>query len=432
MARVLFHIDLNAFFTSSEELRHPEYEGKPLAVGSTSGRGVIATANYKAREYGVHSAMPTSQARALCDELIVIPGDHDYYRKLSSQFFAYLRQYSGMLEPLSIDECFLDVTDIIKNYPRPLDLAFEIQQGLYHTLKLRCSIGVGPTRFLAKMASDMRKPMGITVLRKSEIPAKLYPLPISDFYGIGKKTLPILEKEGFKTIGDLADPERQSDVARIFGNQYLNIRQKLNGTSSNRLSFSSTRKSISHSRTFETDLVTLDEVLNKSAELCKQITASMQKKHIQGKTISVTTRDGSFHNKVSSVTLPEYTNVYARIYGQVESLLIDKFEPVGYRLIGISIGSLENEEQIRIQPSIFDSQFRQDPTSRTISLLNDTLKGAGLMKASELLNNPKARKKKPAEEETEQETESDTGAAAAGQPESAGQQEESEMEQTHE
>lgn len=150
MARVLFHIDLNAFFASAEELRNPELKEFPIAVGSLSSRGVLTTANYKAREFGVHSAMPVRQALSLCPELKIIPGDYEYYRSLSRQFFDYLRQYSGMLEILSVDECFLDVTEPIKKYARPLDLAVDIQQGVYEKLGLKCSIGVAPTRFLAK------------------------------------------------------------------------------------------------------------------------------------------------------------------------------------------------------------------------------------------------------------------------------------------
>ena len=187
MASVLFHIDLNAFFANAEMLRHPEYKGKPLAIGSLSSRSVLATANYEARKFGVHSAMPVFQAKEKCPGLVIVPGDYEYYRKLSSRFFAYLRRYSDKLEPLSIDECFLDVTEQIKKYPRPLDMAVQIQQGVLKEIGLSCSIGVGPNRFLAKMASDMKKPMGITVLRKSEIRNKLWPLPIEQMYGSGKR-----------------------------------------------------------------------------------------------------------------------------------------------------------------------------------------------------------------------------------------------------
>ena len=178
MARVLFHIDLNAFFANAEILRNSSYEDVPLVVGSLSRRGVVSTASYSARELGIHSAMPMSQALQICPQLIVLPVDFEWYEQLSQKFFNYIRKYSPYIEPVSIDECFVDVTQVIKKYPRPLDLAWQIQKGLKEETGLSCSIGVGPNRFLAKMASDMRKPMGITVLRKQEIAKKLWPLPI--------------------------------------------------------------------------------------------------------------------------------------------------------------------------------------------------------------------------------------------------------------
>lgn len=164
MARVILHIDLNAFFASCEEIKNPDLKEFPVAVGSTSKRGVISTANYEARKYGVHSAMPVYEALRLCPDLVLIQGDYGYYRSMSAQFFAYLKTFTHQIEPASIDECYMDVTDIIKRYKRPLDLVFEIQNGVYEKCHLNCSIGVAPNRFLAKMASDMRKPKGIQYL----------------------------------------------------------------------------------------------------------------------------------------------------------------------------------------------------------------------------------------------------------------------------
>ena len=127
-----------------------------------------------------------------CPNLVVVQGDYGWYEELSNRFFKYLRRFSSLIEPASIDECYMDVTDVIKDYKRPLDLAWQIQKSVQKDLKLPCSIGVAPNKFLAKMASDMRKPMGITILRKQEVPKKLWPLPISDMWGIGKKTVPLL------------------------------------------------------------------------------------------------------------------------------------------------------------------------------------------------------------------------------------------------
>lgn len=384
MARVLFHIDLNAFFASAEELRHPELKDKPLAIGSNSARGVLSTCNYIARQYGIHSAMPTSQAKALCKDLVVLDGDHDYYRTLSSRFFAYLRQYSGRLEILSIDECFLDVTDVIKNFPRPLDLAVKIQRGVLDELGLKCSIGVAPTRFLAKMASDLRKPMGISVLRKRDIETKLYPLPVEACIGIGKKTVPKLQEKGIRTIGDLANPENESAVRQVLQKGWPDIQQKINGNSSDQLIFSTTRKSLSHSRTFANDLYTVEEVLFEASRLARELSAAMVRKHKKGSTLSMVFRDGQFTNQVRSIRLPGMTNDYLVIMEAVRSLVYRWFEPVGYRHLGISIGSLQDEDQIILQPTLFEAATSS--SDDVIQSLNRQIEGAGLMKLSDLLN----------------------------------------------
>ncbi len=386
MARVLFHIDLNAFYASAEELRHPELKDEPIAVGSLSSRGVLTTANYKAREYGVHSAMPVHQAKALCPELKIISGDYEYYRSLSKSFFDYLRQYSGRLEILSVDECFLDVTEAIQKYSRPLDLAVDIQQGVYQKLGLKCSIGVAPTRFLAKMASDMIKPMGITVLRKSEIERKLLPLPVSDMMGIGKKTLPKLQELGIETIGDLADPANRQKVAPLLGKSYWPMMMQIQGKSSDQLSFSTTRKSISHSETFGHDLYSLDEVLNQTRQIAHKLSERMIRAAKKGRQLSVTLRDRDFRNQVRSVSLSGYTNQFETIYEAASSLIAEHFEPIGYRLIGLTIGSLMDEDQVNLQPTLFEPV---DQTTQIISQLNLSAENEGLssvfMSAADLL-----------------------------------------------
>lgn len=383
MARVLFHIDLNAFFASAEELRHPEYKDKPLAVGSLSARGVLATANYAARELGIHSAMPTMQAKAMVPDLVIIEGDHDYYRKLSSKFFAYLKQYSGMLEPLSIDECFLDVTNIISKYPRPLDLAVQIQQGILDEIGLKCSIGVGPNRFLAKMASDMKKPMGITVLRKSEIPSKLWPLPVEKMIGVGKKTLPKLLEAGIETIGDLANPDNENTVLEVCKASGMNLIRHARGQGSDKLIFSSTQKSISMSRTYPQDIYTLLEAENRVRELCQALSGKMRRDNQKGMMVSLILRDGSFHNEMHSRNLQSYTCQFEPIFEAASGLLADYFEPVGYRHIGISIGSLKDADKILIQPTIFEPAI--STSQDVIARLNKQMDSKVFMKASDLL-----------------------------------------------
>lgn len=383
MARVLFHIDLNAFFASAEELRHPEYKDKPMAVGSLSSRGVLSTANYAARALGIHSAMPVFQAKQLYPDLIIVPGDNAYYRKLSGDFFRLLRRYSPMLEPVSIDECFLDVTDTIRRYRRPLDLAVAIQTAVYEELGLRCSIGVAPNRFLAKMASDMRKPMGITVLRKSEVPVKLWPMDIGSMVGIGKKTVPLLRREGIDTIGELADPVHEQAVRRILGKNALSMIARARGNGSDKLEFSSTHKSVSVSRTLNVDIYTLEEALSFARDLCRELVRRLQKDGQKGMLVSVVFRDVDFRNKVRSRSLDRYTNQFEPVYEAVQSIVEQNFESAGYRHMGVTMGSLQNAEHIMEQPTIFEPV--QDTARDVVNLLNRKFDQSVFTTAGDLL-----------------------------------------------
>ena len=152
--RVILHIDLNSYFASAEILKNSALEGQPVVVAGLHRRSVVSTASYEARKYGVHSAMPLHMAMEKCPNLVVVQGDYGWYEELSNRFFKYLRRFSSLIEPASIDECYMDVTDVIKDYKRPLDLAWQIQKSVQKDLKLPCSIGVAPNKFLAKMASD--------------------------------------------------------------------------------------------------------------------------------------------------------------------------------------------------------------------------------------------------------------------------------------
>ena len=243
--RVIFHVDINAYYASAELLKNSALQGQPVAVAGLTRRSVVSTASYEARAYGVHSAMPLHEAMRLCPDLVVVAGDYKWYEELSGRFFAFLRRFTPYVEPASIDEGYMDVTEVIARYERPLDLAWQIQQGLLDELRLPVSIGVGPNKFLAKMASDMRKPLGITILRKQEVRKKLWPLPIESMFGIGKKTVPILKREGIETIGDVADPANESLILRLLGRHSITTIQHARGNGSNQLSCTSSVQSIS-------------------------------------------------------------------------------------------------------------------------------------------------------------------------------------------
>ena len=192
MAKIIMHIDLNAFYATAETIKDPSLEGKPLIIAGSSRRGIVSTASYEARKYGIRSAMPTYMARKLCPEVEIRGVDFELYQKLSSEFFGYIRRYTDIIEIASIDECYADMTECMKDIEDPCKFLKDLQDLLYKETKLKCSIGLAPTKFLAKMGSDYKKPMGITIIRRKDISKILWPLPIKDMYGIGKKTYPKL------------------------------------------------------------------------------------------------------------------------------------------------------------------------------------------------------------------------------------------------
>ena len=203
--RVIMHLDMNSFFASVEQAANPELKGIPLAVAGNpkERRGILVTCSYEARAFGVYTTMTVGEAKRLCPKLTIVPPRHELYRQMSDSVFDILRSYTEWVEPVSIDEAYIDTTDI-GGLTRAYDLAREIQLRILAELDLPCSIGIAPNKFLAKTASDMKKPMGITILRKREVPKMLWPLPVIDMHGIGKRTEEKLHSADIKTMGDLA------------------------------------------------------------------------------------------------------------------------------------------------------------------------------------------------------------------------------------
>lgn len=364
---VLFHIDLNAFFASAEIANNSALVGLPLVVSGQSRRSVICTASYEARAFGVQAAMPLEQALKLCPDLVVCEVNYPLYKEMSKKFFHFLRQYTNKIEPASIDECYMDVTEIIKHYPRPMDLAWEIQQRLQTELKLGCSIGIAPNRFLAKIASDLKKPLGITILRKSEIEKKLFPLPISAIQGIGKKSAPLLIQAGIETIGDLANVENENKVLRILGKHGFVILQNVRGEGSAQLNYNHSIQSISQSTTFEDDVNQYDELTKILKRLSIELSSRSKKYDVKGQLLSISIRYANFKTIARSISLPRPIDSPQEIY-EMALLLLDRHydyeEPL--RHLGVALGSLQSKSQAIQQIDIFDK-----PKVDKLDLLNE-------------------------------------------------------------
>lgn len=384
--RVIFHIDLNSFFASAEVLKNSALEGQPVVVAGMHRRSVVSTASYEARNYGVHSAMPLHMALEKCPQLVVVQGDYAWYEELSTRFFNYVKRFSPYLEPASIDECYIDVTEAIRAYKRPLDLAWRIQKGVYEDLRLPCSIGVGPNKFLAKMASDMRKPMGITVLRRQEIERKLWPLSIADMFGIGKKTVPLLERQGIYTIGDFANPANEAKIMALMGKHAYQLIQNARGFGSNRLDYNTSVQSISQSTTLDTNIVEYEEVKSVFKRLANKLSQRAKQEDLRGALISISIRYADFTNAVRSTTISEYTND-ADVLLEHALLLFDQHNNgKEIRHLGIGLGSLFSKTRTVDQINLFQD-VKAEPTDSTdiLKQLNKQLSTGKLMKASELL-----------------------------------------------
>lgn len=374
MAKVIMHIDLNAFFVTAEELRDPTLIGKPVIVGSVGRAGIVSTCSYEARKYGISSGMPTFKAQKLCKDVIIINPDHKYYHKLSKEFFNYVKSVSEQIEPASIDEAFVDVTEAIKG-KNAQEFFKNLQRELYQKTKLKCSIGVAPTKFLAKMASDMKKPMGLTILRRRDFKNKIYPLPIGNMYGIGKKTAPRLEKLGIKTIGELAFKLNEDDpsVTKMIGKFSYVLKEWLNGEGDDEVnSLPYSPKSIGTSTTLIEDTHDYQIIVETIKELAKDISRRAKKEDKKGKTIQLVVKDNHFKTRNKSITLKENINDEVTIANKAIYLYEKYFdeEDISIRLVGVTLQNLVSPEDEIIQMSLFNyEKFEEE--SRTKLLINE-------------------------------------------------------------
>jgi len=352
--RILFHIDLNAFFASCEEAEDPSLKNRPIGIGGGD-RGILTTANYEARKYGVTSAMPVSEAKKRCPRLKVLPVNFTLYEKYSRYFFDYLSTYTKQMEPASIDEAYLDMSDAVEGR-HPLKVAEKIQSDLLKTYKLPVSIGIAPNRFLAKMASDMKKPLGITVLRKRDVKKKLWPLPIEDLHGIGKKTVPNLKLLGIETIGDFARFKDKRKLEAFLGNQTEGFLQKAHGESSAVIdpSRQESHQSIGNSKTFEGFLHEYQEMVQALKRLCSRVSSRLKDKDLAAKTLAVQVRFNDFESRSKHFTFPYHTNDFYKMFAEVERLFDDLYKEKPVHLLGVNASNVEKTETLFKQLSIFE------------------------------------------------------------------------------
>ena len=383
MAHVYFHIDLNAFYASAEVLLDPSLKGKPLVVSGFTKRSVVSTASYEARKYGVHSAMPIGEAMRLCKDLVIIEGHYSYYNELSNQFINIIKSYTNLVEQASVDECYADMSEVIKKFEKPLDLAWHIQRRVLKEVGIPCSIGIGPNMFLAKMASDMKKPMGITVLRIRDIEEKMWPLPIGDLRGIGNKTVPLLKELNIHTIGDLARYKDRDELRHIFGNHLDDVIDRCYGKDDSELITTWDRKSIGISETFLDDINDYLELKGILRNLSKRLSKRMMYEEKSGRHITLRICYYDFRNVTRSSSIKGDAIFKSEDIFLEAIKLFDEYwdegEPV--RLLGISIKDFESQDL-----NLFNlDEINKYETDSIIDDLNEQLGTKGFVRLSKLL-----------------------------------------------
>ena len=388
-SKVIVHIDLNAFFARCEEIKDPTLEGKPVAIGHEGRGGIVSTCSYAARKYGVSSAMPMFKAKQLCPHLIIMPVDYHFYSMMSKRFFTFVRRYTTLVEAASVDECFADFTFALRDVKDPIAYFKKLQEDLFKETGLKCSIGVSTTRFLAKMASDMKKPMGLTIIHKRDIPHIIFPLKIEAMFGVGKKTAPRLKSVGIVTIGDLYEriEKEDPDVMNILGKMYYTLKDWLEGKGSDEVETEKwDPKSIGNSTTLPFDSDNAAVIKKYFQDLAKEVSMRCKKEDKLGYTVQIVIKDTNFKSFNKSVTLDNPTNSYNVIFEQAWQLFNKNFKGVMLRLVGITLQNLIDPKETAVQMSLFDyeSHEKENATKIIINEINRSLKKPLLKRASEV------------------------------------------------
>ncbi len=344
----ILHVDMDAFYASVEQRDHPELRGLPVVVGGAGGRGVVAAASYEARRYGIHSAMPMVRARRLCPELAIVAHRFERYREVSRGVMAILGDVTPLVEPLSLDEAFLDVAGAVRLFGAPPQIGEHIRARVRAELDLPCSVGVGPTKSIAKLLSAEAKPDGLAHWPADEVVERLRPLPVSKLWGAGPRTVERLHAFGFERIGQLADADLrtlQRVVGEALGSQ---LHQLARGEDPRRVTPHEPARSISAERTFDDDVddpVELERIVLKLAEI---VGRRLRRSRVSGRTITLKVRFASFETITRSATLPAPTDrTHDLVVIATDLLAALRLERARVRLLGVGVSNLGDGDAAR-------------------------------------------------------------------------------------
>ncbi|HVF52818.1 MAG TPA: DNA polymerase IV [Actinomycetota bacterium] len=342
----ILHVDMDAFYASVEVIKDPALRGKPVIVGGQGGRGVVTSASYEARAFGITSAMPMLRARRLCPQAVFVPNDFSAYQRYSELIRDVFISFTPVVEPMSLDEAFLDVSGALKLFGDPVTIAGAIKRDIAG-LGLSCTVGVAPNKFLAKLASAAGKPDGLLVVPPDGVEAWLHPMPVRALWGVGQRTGEMLQRLGLRTIGDLAVVPRAT-LQRALGDAAgAHLHDLANGRDDRPVVPSQEAKSVGAEETFARDLDTLDAVVREVLRLSDRVAGRLRAKGLCGRCVTLKIRFGDFRTITRSLTSPDEIDNAAEIFEIAKALIekVHKAERIGrssarIRLAGVSVSSL--------------------------------------------------------------------------------------------
>lgn len=344
------HVDMDAFFASCELLRRPELRGEPVVVGGVGDRGVVAAASYAARAYGIHSAMPSARARRLCPHAVFLPGDHRYYGEVSSRVMAIFGDITPLVEPLSLDEAFLDVRGALHGEDRAAAIAAAIRRRVFEAEGLTCSVGVATNKFLAKLATERAKPRpslegprfgsGVYVIEPGHELDFLHPMPVRDLWGVGPATESKLSRMGIETVGDLASQSQDRLEAGLGRASGLHLHQLAHAVDVRPVVVDQRAKSIGHEETFPRDLTDGPALRRQLVRMADAVATRLRAAGFAGRTVTIKVRFADFATITRAQTLPEPVDGATPIL-RIAELLLDRVDTTsGVRLLGLSVSQL--------------------------------------------------------------------------------------------
>ncbi|MGB9927688.1 MAG: DNA polymerase IV [Methanosarcina sp.] len=346
--RITFHVDMDSFFASVEIRESPELKELPVIVGAGpkegKGRGVVSTCSYEARKYGIHSAMPISQAYRLCPHAVFLPVNMRLYSEVSVRIMRLLKKYSEKFQQVSVDEAYLIPGPEIHDYEEAAIYGLKIKDEVQKQERITCSVGIGPNKLIAKMASGFQKPDGLTVIRPEDVKEFLFPLPVSKLPGIGKKTNDVLKVSGITKVEQLANCDTQLLCAK-FGKIGLRMKQMANGLDFEEVQEKEAVKSISRHGTFEEDTSDLSKITGTLDMLIESVHNSLLKQHFLFKTVTLIVRYKDFSTYTRSKTVPLWTSDVLVIKKTAMHLLSEFLGRQNFRLIGIGVAKLRERDE---------------------------------------------------------------------------------------